>query len=166
MNFFSNCCRFFVALAAVSMLAGVYGARAQEPEKKPENPSQIVKTISTRQLHAFMKSIGYEVTIEDAGVILWKIGEFKTLVLLNEDQNSLLFHVSIPAGDATLRKVNAWNRSKRYSRSYLNKSGDPCLELDLALKGGVTRARMADYFKTCRVSFVLWLREVVLPDEE
>jgi hypothetical protein len=60
-----------------------------------------------------------------------------------------------------LAKVNAWNKTKRFSRSYLDDDDHVCLELDLDLAGGVTPDRVRDFLKTCRSAFQLWCREVV-----
>jgi hypothetical protein len=60
-----------------------------------------------------------------------------------------------------LKDVNEWNRTKRYSRSYLDEEGDPFLELDLDLAGGVLKERIVDFLSTCRQSFLIWYDEVL-----
>lgn len=38
----------------------------------------------------------------------------------------------------TLNRVNEWNRTRRFTRAYLDKDGDACIEADLDFEGGVT----------------------------
>jgi hypothetical protein len=44
--------------------------------------------------------------------------------------------------------VNDWNRDKNYTKAFLDKDGDPNLEMDLDLAGGVTVARVKDAIST------------------
>lgn len=45
----------------------------------------------------------------------------------------------------TLDRINEWNRTKRFGRAYLDKEGDPILEMDVDLDdGGVSRALFID----------------------
>jgi hypothetical protein len=59
----------------------------------------------------------------------------------------------------TLERINAWNREKRFSRAFLD-DGDPVLESDLGLTGGVTRETVVSFLKTFEVSlseFATWI---------
>lgn len=61
-----------------------------------------------------------------------------------------------------LDKINEWNRDKRFSRAYLDKEGDPILELDVNLdEGGMSRALFIDnveFFETSLGAFVQFIR--------
>jgi hypothetical protein len=59
-----------------------------------------------------------------------------------------------------LNIINDWNRNNYYSRSYVDQGGDPTLELELDLTGGVTEARILDFFKTCENHFSRWRKEI------
>lgn len=74
---------------------------------------------------------------------------------------ALQFYSVLPGVESSLETVNEWNRTKRYSRSYLDSDQDPVLELDLDLAGGVTEDRIIDFLSTCRLSFSAWLKEVM-----
>jgi hypothetical protein len=44
-----------------------------------------------------------------------------------------------------LERINEWNRSQRFGRAYLDKDGDPVIEMDLDLDdGGLSAALFAD----------------------
>ncbi len=123
----------------------------------------LIQSLSNAQLIQLMKAEGYTASIEESGEVRWKLDGLNTFITIDKDQQSLLFYVSFENEDdlVTLERVNQWNLSKRYSRSYLDEEGDPFLELDLDLKGGVTRERVINFLKTCRLSFSSWLVNVM-----
>ena len=129
----------------------------------PESAVQgsVLDTITLDQMTAIMKKEGYSVKTDERGVILWKLDGINAQMFVAKDGHSLQFHSAFGDGNATLKKVNKWNRTKRYSRTYLDDEGDPHLELDLDLAGGVSRNRIIDFLRTCRLSLVLWVQEVV-----
>ncbi len=122
---------------------------------------QIFKTISGEQLRSMMADEGYAATIDEDGDLVWKINGFKAQLIIGEGQEAVQFHIAFRDVDVTLAEVNEWNRTKRFSCSYLDDEGDPHLELDLDLAGGVTDARILDFLRTCRISFETWHTEIV-----
>ncbi len=48
--------------------------------------------------------------------------------------------------------INEWNRSKRFSRSYIDREGDPILESDIDLEGGVTEQAIVTWIQTFAIS--------------
>lgn len=119
----------------------------------------VVDKVSLEQMQAIMKSEGYTWTLTEKHDILWKIDGYNVVILVMDSSLSCLFGYN----DITpsLEQINAWNRSKRFSTSYLNEKGHPFLELDLELDRGVTVGRIKDYLKTCRVSISKWSAELV-----
>jgi hypothetical protein len=57
-------------------------------------------------------------------------------------------------------KMNEWNRGKRFSRAYLNEAGDPSLESDLDLEGGVSMANVKSFVETFRMSVDAFAKHV------
>ncbi len=52
---------------------------------------------------------------------------------------SLLFYAGWSTQQpVSLQAINAWNRDSRFGRAYLDSEGDPVIELDLLMTGGVT----------------------------
>ncbi|GAB4298567.1 MAG: hypothetical protein Kow0096_17360 [Thiohalomonadaceae bacterium] len=123
--------------------------------------AEVITSLTKAQLHDLMKAEGYAVSFDEDGDLLWKIDGLRTFLFAVGEGDSLQFHVAFSDGNATLEKVNAWNRDMRYSRNYLDESGDPHLELDLDLAGGVTQARVLDFIKTCQISLQQWIDAVV-----
>jgi len=145
------------ALAA-SLCFGVLDCSAADRGAALE---EAVDSMSLAQLAEFMAGEGNAVEVNEAGFLQWKLEGFRCKIFVSDDNESLQFHSSFADGTATLKRVNEWNRTKRYSRSYLDDDGDPHLELDLDMCGGVTMDRIRDFLKTCRVSFEAWKLEVV-----
>lgn len=48
--------------------------------------------------------------------------------------------------------INEWNRTKRFSRAYIDQEGDPILESDIDLEGGVTEAAIVTWIETFAIS--------------
>ncbi|MDR2613286.1 MAG: YbjN domain-containing protein [Deltaproteobacteria bacterium] len=59
---------------------------------------------------------------------------------------------------AGLTAASERNKSFRLSRVYLDQSGDPALELDLDMEGGVSEARIRDFIKACLEALYDFLR--------
>ncbi|MBA4018263.1 MAG: hypothetical protein C0483_13920 [Pirellula sp.] len=129
--------------------------------KAPVSKSPIIATLNVDQIFKVMHDEGYAVEKSEDGFVKWKIEGLKTVMFVAKDSKSIQFYASFTDGNATLKKVNEWNKNKKYSRSYLNDDGEPCLELDLDLEGGVTEARIVDFLSTCRISLDGWYNDVV-----
>jgi hypothetical protein len=141
-------------MAVLATAPAVAGARAAEIH-------DVVATISVENLAELMEGEGYAVEVNDDRFVQWKVDGYRCQVFVADDSQAVQFHVSFADGDATLKKVNLWNATKRFSRTYLDDDGDPHLELDLDLAGGVTKARILDYLRTCKVSLATWCDQVV-----
>ena len=122
---------------------------------------QTIESITVDELIDLMTDEGYAVEIHEAGFVQWKIEGYRCQVFVADNSEAIQFHISFGDGNATLKKINLWNATKRFSRTYLDDDGDPHLELDLDLAGGVTEGRIKDYLRTCKVSLAAWCKEVV-----
>ncbi len=141
-------------LFASALCAGCFASAA------PINREQVFDRISITELKRLMQEEGYAVEDGKEDYVVWKIDGYKSEVWLSRDPWALQFHTGF-GSETALERVNEWNRSKRFSRSYLTAEKHPHLELDQDLTGGVTRQRIVDFLRTCRISFVNWLDEVV-----
>lgn len=140
-----------LALATLLGCATTSSTRAESP---------VFLSISPTELTQLMREEGYSVE-EDNGVD-WKLDGVNTHLLFMDGTQSIQFYVAYQnSGNSTLESVNQWNKTHRYSRSYLDDDNDPVLELDLDLAGGVTRDRILDFLQTCRASTSAWIRDVL-----
>lgn len=122
--------------------------------------AQTYTQISAPELQSLMTAKGYTTEVDQDGDLIWSIDGVRSLLIVAKDQESIQFVYSSNARPS-LETINQWNRSKRYSRSFIDQDGDPILKLDLDLAGGVTKARIYDYLLTARTSLVHWSREVL-----
>jgi hypothetical protein len=148
--------RKLAALFVFALVLGTQIISAQIPKGR-----DIITSMSAETLLKMLQSEGYAVSLTSGNNVSWKIDGKNCLLLVAEDQESIQFYVGIIESAANLHKVNQWNKMKKYSRSYIDDDGDPVLELDLDLAGGVTAARFWDFITTCRVSLRGWLDDVV-----
>lgn len=121
----------------------------------------VMERVTLEELVRAMGREGYAVVVREGRFIEWNIDGVKSQLFIAQDGESIQFHVAFNDDSATLARVNEWNRSKRYSRSYLDAEGDPHLELDLACTGGICEGRVLDFLRSCRLSLSVWVREVV-----
>jgi len=72
----------------------------------------------------------------------------------NTDCKSLIFKAGYNLTDGmSAMKINEWNRTKRFSRAYIDDEGDPFLEMDVNLDyGGVSDGNFQDTLDWWRVS--------------
>lgn len=128
----------------------------------PIASGQTIESISPKDLMAIFKSQGYSCEFSSERAIVWTIDGLRTTMILSSSGSQIMFRAAFGDGNATMKRVNNWNKNRQFSRSYLDDDGDPVLELDLDLEGGVTKERIIDYLKTCRTSYLQWVREVVM----
>jgi hypothetical protein len=71
------------------------------------------------------------------------------VITLNERGNNLIMWSWVPGnGQVTLEKVNEWNKTKRFSRVYLDSDGDPNVEWDIDIEGGSTLGQVQEGIRT------------------
>ena len=63
----------------------------------------------------------------------------------NVSCKTITFYAGWSGTKATVEMMNEWNKAKRFSRAYIDKDGDPVLELDVDLDdGGMSSALFID----------------------
>ena len=119
----------------------------------------IYETITPAKLEVIMDDMGLDVNKDDDSVD-WNINGHNVVVFVGPNNESIQFYCYW-RDEVTRSKINDWNRTTRFSRAYLDGDGDPVLELDLDIVGGVTEARIQDFIKTCYVSFKEFERRMI-----
>lgn len=64
----------------------------------------------------------------------------------NRDCQSFMLRAGFAARGQTEAEMAGWNRSQRFGKAYLDEAGNPVVELDVNMAGGVTRANIEDTF--------------------
>lgn len=122
--------------------------------------SQLFETIDINELKILMEAEDYNIKV-DGEMIVWKIDGYNSALLFRNNGETLLFYSGFTDAEVSLKKVNDWNRSILFSRSYLDEDGDPILEHTLKLTGGVTQKRILNFVSHSRDLFVSWIQEVI-----
>jgi len=62
------------------------------------------------------------------------------------DCDDIQFASGWEGANVTLERINRWNRTRRFAKAYLDRSGDPVLEMSVNLDNGVSTANLDDTF--------------------
>ncbi|MEE4301337.1 MAG: YbjN domain-containing protein [Pseudomonadales bacterium] len=110
----------------------------------------VVDTVSAAQVAKLLGDLGYTGSeIDEDGDIFVRMQGYSVLMLIGSYDGVYIAMVSAFADTrATLESVNTWNQEKRFARAYLDGDGDPVVEAELDLAGGVTIARVKDFIQT------------------
>jgi hypothetical protein len=57
--------------------------------------------------------------------------------------------------------INTWNRTKRFGKAFLDKDGDPALEMTVNLDYGVSRENLDDSFNWWSKAVKSFLKDVL-----
>lgn len=123
---------------------------------------ELVETLTGEALRALVAKheVFDDVQVDEDQNVHARLLGMRVCFFMGKNGSNIQFHFAVAGTNATMDKVNAWNRSKRYSRAYLDEEGDPHLELDLDLEGGLTEARIADFIRTSVASYLTFVTEV------
>lgn len=121
--------------------------------------AETFKKISGDQLERLMKAEGYAVKRDADGDIIWTSDGMRWLLIVSARGNAIMAKFSV-SEKPSLERINDWNRTKRFSRSYLDQDGDANLQLDLELDGGIERERILDFLRTASISRSAWMKEM------
>ena len=108
-----------------------------------------VRKVANAEMEAIIRSMDLSSEKIDDRTFKFELDGYK-VVLFNYENNCQLY-----AGfraDCSIKRINEWNRTKRFSRAYIDDEGDPCIEADLDFDGGVTRDAIKEFVRTFRLS--------------
>jgi hypothetical protein len=126
--------KFFVVAAIALSVAG------------PLSAQQVRENIDAQQLNGLLRDKGMTGTINERGNIVVESGG-KKIVYFIQGQTMQAYY-GLRGTSANVQSVNEWNKSKRFGRAYIDADGDPCVELDYDLEGGVSDASIKVWFDT------------------
>lgn len=112
-------------------------------------------TADTALLHLVLDEmeIEYELALDGDNDPVWAFthsGILITIAAYDETApgryGSLLFYAGWAIDtQVPLSEINDWNSRSRFGRAYVDEAGDPAIELDLLLTGGVTSQTLSKY---------------------
>ena len=125
----------WLAVAAVALvLAG------------PVSAQQMRERITAEQLTGLLRDKGMEGKVNERGNVIVETNGTKIVFFISGQTLQAYFGLS--GTKANVTSVNEWNKTKRFGRAYIDGDGDPCVELDYDLEGGVTDDNVKVWFDT------------------
>lgn len=110
----------------------------------PAAAQQVMRQASTQYIENMISAIDADYAEVDKDVYRFTVKGGYNVLLLNKFDDIQLYAV-FTGGKVSISRINDWNRTKRFSRAYLDKDGDPVLEADLDFEGGVTTESVARF---------------------
>lgn len=131
-----------LVVAAAGLACG--GVRADDAE--------VLKKIPPERMEQILKELGLAFErVDQNGVTAFDFLLAAYPVRLFTDGSDLqMFAIYEQKPDA--KKINDWNRTRRFSRAFLNEEGNACLDCDLAYRGGTTPGAVKDFILVFRQS--------------
>jgi hypothetical protein len=112
----------------------------------PAAAQQVRERITPDELIGLLKDRGMVGTRTEQGNVTVR-RDNGTIVYIFSGQ-TLQAYYGVTGTSATLNSMNEWNKNKRFGRAYLDNDGDPCVELDYDLEGGVSDASLKVWIDT------------------
>lgn len=158
-------------LAALDKCNQDYRVLAERMAARPVGaaaPSGGPAILTTATLDEYAEAIndaGFKILGRSDRFIQFDMGGFRVQLFPRESSAWLLAGFSAE-GQGLPDRINEWNRTKRFSRAYLDREGDPIIESDIDLEGGVTREAMVAWVRTFAVSLSAFNRMLVEAAEQ
>ena len=130
----SRSLRWCAVAAAAVMLAG------------PVSAQQMRERITAEQLTGLLRDKGMEGQVNESGNVVVNANNSKIVFFISGQTMQAYF--GLRGTTANVTSVNEWNKTKRFGRAYIDAEGDPCVELDYDLEGGVSDDSIKVWFDT------------------
>ncbi|MCD4690889.1 YbjN domain-containing protein [bacterium] len=150
------------AMLLTAMVLMVLGCATAQAQDVIESAPDVIDSINALEVRAVLQELGFaSIEIDEDDDVIVKMLGYNVLILVGSYNNtSLQMNFAVSGTEADLDMVNNWNRTKRYSTASIDGDGDPVLESDLDLAGGVTMARVQDFILTYYMLLEAFLDEL------
>lgn len=158
--------RIAALAAAAALFAASANAQAVTDEAigraAPPRPAQqaagLIAGTDANGLVAALQRAGFTAEVKTQGREVTVLGRIDTLPF-----QAFLGNCSPSGGGCTdielyagfsggqkipLERINGWNARTRYARAYLDEDGDPALQMDLSLQGGISADSLRGHLQT------------------
>ncbi|MCC7053147.1 MAG: YbjN domain-containing protein [Gemmatimonadaceae bacterium] len=126
--------RWFAVAAVALVLAG------------PVSAQQMRERITAEQLTGLLRDKGLSGQVNERGNVVVENNGSKIVFFISGQTMQAYF--GLRGTSANVNTINEWNKSKRFGRAYIDTDGDPCVELDFDLEGGVSDESVKVWFDT------------------
>ncbi|MEE4382434.1 MAG: YbjN domain-containing protein [Pseudomonadales bacterium] len=136
--------------AAVLLSAVLLTQSCAAAPPAPAAAAGVVARLEASGLAGVFEEFGYAAgTVDDDGDLVLEVGGVRVLALVGSyDGEFVLLYAGFSDVALPPEAANAWNRDYRFSKVYIDEAGDPVIEAELDLAGGVTLDRIRDFVRT------------------
>ncbi len=133
----------------------------QQCPQCPDSP-QVITQVNDQMLAQLVRQAGFQVIDSPGpGRVRFNMEGIKVLIHHGNGTNLQLYAAFVADVPPALGAINEWNRTKRYSRAYVDADGDPVIESDIDIKGGVQPQVIVDFIKVFRISVFAYRGELL-----
>ena len=112
----------------------------------PTIPANNLRELNPEQIIVMVRAVGGD--IKRFGNRLMAIfGKIKTQIVYTRKDRVLTAHARFKGYSNDLKFINDWNRTKRFSRAYIDKDKDIVLEAEIDLEPGVSEEAIKNWLK-------------------
>lgn len=124
---------------------------------------QLYTKLTIEQVMGIMSQNNLEVqrVKDNEEALAWNMGDDKYAIISKVGPYTLNFYTYAKKPNITFEAVNEWNSDYSFSKTYIDSAKDVVLELDLDYEGGVTKDRIASFFRVCSMSHEIWQQKVI-----
>ena len=145
--------RFAVSAATLTVLALASAVTPLVGQKKGAATAvggDIISQMSASDVTSLLRDMGYDPQGLEGRDNAWTIelSGRRAVVMLSSSGQNLALWSYVTGSKVTLEKINEWNKTKRFSRAYLDSDGDPNVEWDIDLEGGVSLGAVREGIRT------------------
>lgn len=106
-------------------------------------------SISSTRMQQLFAAEGFpDAQIDGDDDLVVRMHDYQVLVMVRSNNYATITYRFAVRAAVSPRMINDWNREMHFSKVYLDREGDPVLEMDVDLTGGVTEARIRDSIET------------------
>lgn len=106
---------------------------------------KVVKYASSKLIEGLLENLDLTYEEINDGAYSFKMNGYKVILVNKGEDIQILAFFS--GKKITLTRINEWNKTKRFSRAYLDDDGDAVLDADLDFEGGVTGETLLRFLK-------------------
>lgn len=97
---------------------------------------EVFKSVSSQLIETLLAKVDRNYREVENNTYVLKLNGYNLILIAGDSDIQLL--ASFRGIRVTLSRINEWNKTKKFTRAYLDKDNNPALESDLDFEGGVT----------------------------
>ncbi len=119
---------------------------------------EVFNSVSSQLIETLLDQVDRNYREVEHNTYVFKLSGYNILLIARDSDIQLV--TSFSGIRVTLSRINEWNKTKRFTRAYLDKDNDPVLEADLDFKGGVTMQSIGRFVGIFAASVDIFARHI------